>query len=326
MFDRARWTTLVAAVAVTVAGGVVIPSASAIVSTGERNAFIPITPCRLFDTRPATHVGPRSTPLGNGETYTQPVTGTNGNCTIPTDATAVAMNVTTVNGTIASYLTVWPADAGKPLASNLNWVAGAPPIPNKVDVKLSADGKIGLFNLTGTVDVLADVVGYYADHNHDDRYYTKVQEDAAVHSDVYNMFSMIFTNAGPPGVVMSRTPGSCLGNSGATGAPGRIPILIPVGARLISVDVATFDGPVVSVGAYTVFLVKDVLAGTAQSSAAIAPAVLGGGQTNVIRHDLITPDAVETVTAGESFHLEIGSFTSDDNGFCQAIVNYTNGG
>ena len=95
---------------------------------------------------------------------------------------------------------------------------------------------------------------------------------------------------------------------------------------MISVDVATFDGPVVLVGAYTVFLVKDVLAGTSLSSAAIAPAVLGGGQTNVIRHDLITPDAVETVTAGESFHLEIGSFANNDNGFCQAIVNYTNGG
>jgi hypothetical protein len=45
-------------------------------------------------------------------------------------------------------------------------------------VKLSADGSINLFNLAGSVSVLADVVGYYADHNHDDRYYTKAQIDA----------------------------------------------------------------------------------------------------------------------------------------------------
>jgi hypothetical protein len=60
----------------------------------------------------------------------------------------------------------------------LNWTAGAPPTPNKVDVKLSASGSINLFNLAGNVGVLVDVVGYYADHNHDDRYYTKTQADA----------------------------------------------------------------------------------------------------------------------------------------------------
>ncbi len=136
------------------------------------------------------------------------------------------------------------------------------------------------------------------------------------------MFSMVFENPGTD-VVMSRTPGSCLGNSGSGPARGRIPIRIPVGARLISVDVATFDGPIVSEGAYTVFLVKDVLTATSQTGSAIAPIVVGGGQTNVIRNDLIIPDAPETVTAGESFYLQIGSFSSNDDGFCQAIVNYT---
>lgn len=318
MFDRARWTALAAVVAVVFAGGVVIPGASATVSSGERDAFVPITPCRLFDTRPLSQVGPRGTGLGNGETYIQPVTGTNGNCTLPSDATAVAMNVTTVNGTIASFLTVWPADAGKPLASNLNWVAGAPAIPNKVDVKLSADGKIDLFNNAGTVDVLADIVGYYVDHNHDDRYYTKTHVDSTVHSDVYNQFSMqflTFTN-----VVMSRSPGACVGNGGTAIATGYVPLNVPIGAQLISVDLAMFDG---ATGAYTAFLVKDVLAGSSQSSVAIAPAVIGGTQTNLIVHHVLTPTAAEIVAAGESFHLELGSFSNNDNGFCQAIVNYT---
>jgi len=181
--SRSRWAAFGAAVAIGVGGGGVAVT-NAVIGSGERAAFVPITPCRLFDMRPADVVGPRSTPLTAGETYTQQVTGSNGKCTIPSDATGVAMNVTAVGGTAGSFLTIWPADVDQPLASNLNWVPGAPPTPNKVDVKLSAAGQIRMFNLTGTVFVLADVVGYYADHNHDDRYYTKAQIDSLPSSSI----------------------------------------------------------------------------------------------------------------------------------------------
>ena len=40
-------------------------------------------------------------------------------------------------------------------------MAGTPAIPNKVDVRLSPDGKVSLFDNNGSVDVLADIVGYY---------------------------------------------------------------------------------------------------------------------------------------------------------------------
>lgn len=223
------------------------------------------------------------------------------------------MNVTTVNGTVGSFLTLWPADATRPTASNLNWVAGSPATPNKVDVKLSADGKVSIFNLTGTVDVIADIVGFYATDN-------------SVHSDNYNEISMVFTNMGAPNVAMSQAPGSCLGNSGTAPAPGRVSLVIPVGARLVSVDVAMFDGAPLVVGQYTVFLVRDALGASSQSSSAIAPPVLGGGQTNVIVHHLLIPTAAEIVDSTESFHLEIGSFTNNDNGFCQATVTYDTDG
>jgi hypothetical protein len=313
MFDRARLTTVTAAVAATVLLGVGLPSVNASISGSQRADFVPITPCRLFDTRPSTQVGPRNTPLGNGEIYTQAVVGSNGNCVIPAAATAIALNVTTVNGTSGSFLTLWPADAAQPLASSLNWVAGAPATPNKVDVKLSADGKVNIYNLTGTVDVLADVVGFYA-------------TDDSIHSDNYNEMSMVFTNMTAPGVVMSQSPGSCLGNSGNVGVQGRVSLVVPVGARLVSVDVAMFDGVPLVVGQYTVFLVKDVLAVSSQSSAAIAPAVLGGGQTSTIVHHLLTPTVPEIVASNESFHLELGSFTNNDNGFCQATVTYDTDG
>jgi len=131
------------------------------------STFVPTTPCRLFDYRPAPDtVGPRATPLGAGEVHVQQVTGSNGNCigllAIPADAVAVAMNVTAVNPTAQSNLRVYPADvATVPTVSNLNFSAGQSPVPNKVDVKLSPDGKIKLVNFNGSVSVVGDVVGYY---------------------------------------------------------------------------------------------------------------------------------------------------------------------
>lgn len=131
------------------------------------STFVPTSPCRLFDYRPAPDtVGPRNAPLGAGETHVQQVTGSNGDCTgafaIPSDAVAVALNVTAVNPTAQSNLRVFPADvATVPTVSNLNFSAGQKPVPNKVDVKLSPDGKIKLFNFAGTVSVIGDVVGYY---------------------------------------------------------------------------------------------------------------------------------------------------------------------
>jgi hypothetical protein len=41
-----------------------------------------------------------------------------------------------------------------------------------------------MFNLQGVVDVLVDVNGYYADHNHDDRYDTKAQVDGKIEASI----------------------------------------------------------------------------------------------------------------------------------------------
>jgi hypothetical protein len=173
---RTRWAAIGAAIAVSIGGGGLAITHAA-VDTGERDVFVPITPCRVFDLRPSPdQVGTRGVPLQAGETIDEHITGTNGNCTfIPSDATAVAMNVTAVGGTANSFLTIWPGLTPKPLTSSLNWVAGAPPAPNKVDVKLGLAGNINIYNQAGSVGVLADIVGYYVDHNHDDRYYPRAE-------------------------------------------------------------------------------------------------------------------------------------------------------
>jgi len=177
---RARWAAIGAAVAVTFgAGGFSLGQAA--ISSGSKPVFVAITPCRLVDTRPGdANVGSRNTPLGAADTLTLQVTGSAGQCTgVPADATAVAMNVTAIQGSARSFLTVYPAGTDLPNASNLNWNGGDPPTPNKVDVKLSNSGAVNFTNDAGTVHLAADLVGYYIDHTHDDRYYTKPQLDAA---------------------------------------------------------------------------------------------------------------------------------------------------
>jgi hypothetical protein len=178
--SRVRWAAIGAALAVSLgAGGIGIVNAT--ISSGSKAVYGPISPCRLADTRPGTdNVGTKNTPIGPGQTHTFTVRGANGNCTIPTGATAIVANVTAVGPTAQSFMTIWPAGETQPNASSLNYSAGQAPFPNAVTVTLSADGKINAANKNGSVHVIIDIAGYYEDHNHDDRYDTKAQVDAKI--------------------------------------------------------------------------------------------------------------------------------------------------
>ena len=86
------------------------------------------------------------------------VTGTGG---VPaTGVTAVVLNVTATEPTTASFLTVYPDDVSRPVASNLNVVPGQT-VPNLVVVRVPASGVIDFYNNAGSTHLLADVVGYY---------------------------------------------------------------------------------------------------------------------------------------------------------------------
>src|SRR3954454_21163575 len=105
------------------------PSAGA-VAPSSPSSMVSIAQCRLLDTRPGgDHIGARGT-FGSGETGTVAVTGTHGNCTIPTTVIAISANVTIVNPAASSFLSISPAGNGQPSSSNLNWVAGQPATPN----------------------------------------------------------------------------------------------------------------------------------------------------------------------------------------------------
>jgi hypothetical protein len=173
---RARWAAIGAAIAVSVGAGGLMSASAAPISSGERATYVPINPCRVMDTRQAPETkGPRNSPLQANETHTITVWGLQGDCNIPDDAVGVVMNVAAVNPTASSFLTVYPGGSALPLAANLNWVAGQPPLSNAVTADLSATGTLSFYNKFGSVNVAADIVGYYVNHNHDDRYYTKGQ-------------------------------------------------------------------------------------------------------------------------------------------------------
>ena len=118
--------------------------------------FYPITPVRALDTRNGT--GGVSTPVGPDSSITLSIRGQNG---IPNGASAVVMNTTAVTPTAGSYLTVWPAGITRPLASNLNYLPGDV-VPNLVQVGIGPGGLVGFYNFLGSVDLVADLTGYFA--------------------------------------------------------------------------------------------------------------------------------------------------------------------
>jgi hypothetical protein len=92
------------------------------------------------------------------------VTVTGSTTGVPASASAVVVNVTAANATGPSFLTVYPAGATMPTASNLNFGAQATnvAIANRVTVGVGTSGQIEVYNHTNTVDVDVDVEGYYS--------------------------------------------------------------------------------------------------------------------------------------------------------------------
>jgi IPT/TIG domain len=116
--------------------------------------YFPLTPIRILDTRAGS-----GSPLTPNSIRVLPVAGTGR--VVPTGAVAAVLNVTEVDGTAGSLLTVYPAGTPQPRASNLNFAAGTV-TPNLVTVTIGAGGAVDIYNALGTVNVLADVEGYFA--------------------------------------------------------------------------------------------------------------------------------------------------------------------
>jgi len=114
--------------------------------------FQPLTPTRIVDSRiglgtpsalgPAIEVGIHTpNPIADANTA------------------ALALNVTAVNPTVGTYLSVWPTGS-RPTVSNLNPAKGQT-VPNAVLGELDPSSNFRVYNNAGTVHLLVDVVGTF---------------------------------------------------------------------------------------------------------------------------------------------------------------------
>jgi subtilase family serine protease len=131
-------------------------------TSGSGFKFHASPPHRLFDTRSGAGVASgQVTPVGAG-VFGLPLTDVNGsgNAGPLGGAAALVLNVTVTGPTSGSFVTVYPSGVARPPSSNLNFTAGET-IPNAVVTPVNGNS-IDFFNLTGNVDLIADISGYFA--------------------------------------------------------------------------------------------------------------------------------------------------------------------
>jgi hypothetical protein len=285
---------------------------------GSASVFIPIVPCRLADTRTGSdNVGGRTTPIGSAESVTFAVWGMNGNCIIPSTATGIASNVTALNATASSYVTVYPADASpRPTASNLNFGAGSLPAPNQVTVGLSAAGAISAYNLTGSVDLIVDIVGYYAAAGAG----SGTQGPPGPAGPACPTSGCQVSYTGYSSVIASGNAEYDL-NSGCVRFDGQAEVALdlplPIGAKITAVDVKYSDG---GANALTVYL--DVILAAGAATVHVNQNAFTSVNNNVVGSiDLPTtpPDPVEEFATP---YLSV-SGDGDFLRFCGAVLTYT---
>jgi len=308
---RTRWAAIGAAVAITLGGGGLWIAEAA--GDSDPSTFRSITPCRLADFRPSDNVGPKVSPLGPGETYTVDATGPSGNCALPASATAIVANVTAVGATQPTFVTLFPADATRPLSANLNPAPGEPPTPNLVTVGLDTDGEFSMFNRNGSVDLVIDVMGYYEVANFDDRYAGRTVTDAI------SLVGAVTANGTAP-----NTVDGCL-YDGSVPYQLIIPVSLPVGATVTGFRTDIRSGAA-SLNEFGLFLRKRFLDGTGSSELTMA-GVVGASAINlpvVERKSYVPGIAGDGVIGdGDYAYISFEHGSSDDHAICSAQVTYT---
>lgn len=193
---RTRWAAIGAACAVALgAGGFGV--VNAVVTSGSKGTYVPVTPTRVLDTRNTEEISGTTHRLVIEGVVSLP-DGTTRQI-VPTDATAVSINITVTNGRKNGgygYVTAFDcltASDPVPDASAINF-ENRVDIANALNLATSSNGSICLY-VFGSADLIVDVNGYYVDHNHDDRYYTEAETDQVIDNTLYFGTTGAFTNS-----------------------------------------------------------------------------------------------------------------------------------
>jgi enamine deaminase RidA (YjgF/YER057c/UK114 family) len=122
--------------------------------------FIPVSPARVFDTRP--DAPPSMRVVDNvkisGDNILEVQVTDLGNLVPASGVGAVSLNVTAVDPEGAGYVTVYPCGA-LPLASNLNYLAGQT-VPNAVIAPVSVTGTVCFYSLRPS-HLVVDINGWF---------------------------------------------------------------------------------------------------------------------------------------------------------------------
>lgn len=118
--------------------------------------FIPVTPCRVADTRNPTGLfgGPEMS-ADSTRSFDIPHSA----CGIPSTAGAYSLNVTVVPSGPLGYLTLWPTGETQPPVSTLN--SDGRVKANAAIVPAGTNGGVDVY-VTNTTQVILDIDGYFA--------------------------------------------------------------------------------------------------------------------------------------------------------------------
>jgi hypothetical protein len=124
-------------------------------TTNSGLQFIPVTPCRIADTRNATGAfgGPELS-SGSSRTFNIPQSA----CGIPSSAAAYSLNVTVVPNGSLNYLTIWPAGEAQPYVSTLN--SDGRVKANAAIVPAGTNGGVSVY-VTDATHFILDIDGYF---------------------------------------------------------------------------------------------------------------------------------------------------------------------
>ena len=134
---------------------------------GSDLVYTPITPCRIVDTRSA------GGPISAGESRSFEAYnavgfagqgGVVGDCNLPANASAVTVKVTASRPVGDGFLTVYPFNETRPLASSLNYLANVD-TSNESHFKLCRPGCTSQFTVYSfqQTNVVVDVNGYFTE-------------------------------------------------------------------------------------------------------------------------------------------------------------------
>lgn len=122
-----------------------------------------------------------------------------------------------------------------------------------------------------------------------------------------------------PSVFIGSSINECVFNTTANSVYALIPITMPAGSRLLSVDTMVFDGAGPTTYSVTVRKVTYTSAGVTGANL-FSSGTLGAGSGFV--HAVYTATAPEISTAQTNYYVRVGGFGNSANGFCSVTVTY----